>query len=171
VSANEAAWTDLPGGGRIRPAEPKDLPPLAALVRELAEYERLADQAVATLDDLHAAFFGPRPRAHALMIETDGEAVGVAVYFYNFSTFAGRAGIWVEDIYVRPEFRRRGLARAVFQYLARKAVAEGCARMEWSVLNWNEPAICFYESLGAVPLSAWTTERLSGAALTDFAKG
>jgi len=144
---------------------------LLALVRELAEYERLADQAVATVEDLHIAFFGPSPKAHALMIEVDGAAVGTAVYFYNFSTFAGRPGIYIEDVYVRPAFRRRGLGRAVFLHLARQAVAEGCARMEWSVLNWNEPAIRFYESLGAIKLDAWTTERLSGSALTDFAKG
>jgi GNAT superfamily N-acetyltransferase len=155
----------------IRPARPEDVPQILALIRELAEYERLADQAIATTEQLAEAFFGPNPKAHALIVEADGEAVGVGVYFYNFSTFLGRAGIYVEDVYVRPEFRRRGLGRMVFQYLARKAVAEGCTRMEWSVLNWNEPAIRFYRGLGAVPLDAWTTQRLSGSALADFAKG
>ena len=155
----------------IRPARPEDVTLIAELVRELAEYERLLDHAVATPEDLAESFFGSSPKAHALIIESDGEPAGFCVYFYNFSTFAGRPGIYVEDVFVRPAFRRRGLGRAVFQYLARKAVAENCARMEWSVLNWNEPAIHFYESLGAVPMSAWTVERLSDAALADFAKG
>ena len=155
----------------IRAARPEDAPLLAQLVCELAEYERLADHAVATPEDLAANLFAPSPKAHALIVENDGEPAGFCVYFYNFSTFAGRPGIYVEDVFVRPAFRRHGLGRAVLQYLARKAVAEGCARMEWAVLNWNEPAIRFYESLGAVPMTTWTTERLSGDALADFAKG
>jgi len=155
----------------IRAARPDDAALIAQLVRELADYEQLSAHAVATPSDLAASLFGQSPKAHALIIECDGKPAGFCVYFYNFSTFAGRPGIYVEDVFVRPEFRRRGLGRTVFQHLARKAVAEGCARMEWAVLNWNEPAIRFYESLGAVALRNWTTERLSGAALIDFAKG
>ncbi len=155
----------------IRAARPDDAALIAQLVRELADYERLSEHAVATPADLAECLFGASPKAHALIVESDGKPAGFCVYFYNFSTFAGRAGIYVEDVFVRPEFRRQGLGRAIFQHLARKAVAEGCARMEWAVLNWNEPAIRFYESLGAVALSDWRIERLSGAMLADFAKG
>ena len=104
------------------------------------------------------------------MIESDGEAAGVVVYFYNFSTFAGRAGIYVEDIYVKPELRGRGLGRAAFRYLAKKAVAEGCGRMEWSALDWNEPSIRFYRGLGAEAMTAWIGQRLSGHALAKLAE-
>ena len=143
---------------------------IAELVRELAEYERLLDHAVATPEDLAESFFGSSPKAHALIIESDGEPAGFCVYFYNFSTFAGRPGIYVEDVFVRPAFRRRGLGRAVFQYLARKAVAENCARMEWSVLNWNEPAIQFYKRLGATAQDAWTMYRVTGENLDKLAE-
>jgi GNAT superfamily N-acetyltransferase len=155
----------------IRPAQQSDIPLIADLVRELAEYERLADQVVATHGDLAAALFGPSPKAHAVIVEADGVAAGFGLYFYNFSTFLGRPGLYVEDVYIRPAFRRSGLGRAVFHYLARKAAAEGCRRMEWAVLNWNEPAIRFYASLGAVPQTEWTVQRLSGAALIEFAEG
>lgn len=154
----------------IRLALPSDLGLIVSLVRELAEYERLADQAVATEDDLKTALFGAAPKAHALIVEADGHPAGFAVYFYNFSTFVGRAGIYVEDVFIRPQFRRRGLGRAVFRHLAQKTVAEGCGRMEWSVLDWNEPAIRFYASLGATPMRAWIIERLSGTALKKFAE-
>jgi GNAT superfamily N-acetyltransferase len=155
----------------IRPALPSDIALIATLVKELADYERLAEQAIATPDDFAAALFGIPPKAHALIVEVDGQAAGFGVYFYNFSTFVGRAGIFIEDIFIRPAFRRRGLGRAVFLYLAEKAVAEGCGRMEWSVLDWNEPAIHFYASLGATPMSGWTVQRLAGAALKSFAAG
>jgi GNAT superfamily N-acetyltransferase len=155
----------------IRPAELSDIPLVAALVRELAVYEKLAHQVVATEDDFANALFGPTPKAHAVIAEVDGIGVGFGLYFYNFSTFLGRPGLYVEDVFVRPEHRRAGLGRAIFKYLAKKAVAEGCGRMEWWVLDWNEPAIRFYQSLGAVAMDEWTVQRLTGATLTRFAKG
>lgn len=154
----------------IRPATPADIPLVATLVRELAEYEKLAHEAVATEADFETALFGPTPRAHALIVEKDGETAGFALYFYNFSTFLGRPGIYVEDVYIRPDFRRHGLGKDVFRYLARKAVAEGCGRMEWWVLNWNAPAIKFYAGLGARPMDEWTVQRLTGDALHQFAE-
>ncbi len=155
----------------IRAATPDDLPLIATLVRELAAYERLADQAVASEADFERAIFGPGAVASALIAEIDGAAAGFAVYFYKFSTFVGRKGLYVEDVFVRPAFRRFGLGRAMFRRLAEIAVAENCGRMEWSVLDWNEPALRFYASLGAVRMDEWTVQRLTGAALEDFAKG
>jgi GNAT superfamily N-acetyltransferase len=154
----------------IRPARLEDAALIATLVKELAEYERLAEHAVATPDDLAAALFGSSPKAFALIVESEGQPAGFCVYFYMFSTFTGRPGIYVEDVFVRPEFRRRGYGRAFFHHLARKAVDEGCGRVEWAVLNWNEPAIRFYASLGAVPMTEWTTQRLAGDALKNFAE-
>jgi diamine N-acetyltransferase len=154
----------------IRDATPADLPLIAALVRELAEYEKLAHQAVATEADFAESLFGPHPKAHALIVEHEGQPAGFAIYFYNYSTFLGRPGIYVEDVFVRPEFRRNGFGRALFKYLARKAVAEKCGRMEWWVLDWNEPAINFYRGLGAVAMDEWTVQRLTGDALKSFAE-
>jgi GNAT superfamily N-acetyltransferase len=155
----------------IRPALPADVPLIVALVRELAEYERLADQVVATEEDFAASLFGTPARAHAIIIEAEGRPAGFALYFYNFSTFLGRPGLYLEDLFIRPEFRRLGLGRAVFKYLAQKAVAESCGRMEWWVLDWNEPALRFYKSLGAEPMSDWTVQRLTGDALRKVAEG
>ncbi len=154
----------------IRPATKTDLPLIATLVRELAEYERLAHQAVATEDDFDRALFSPSPRAYALIVEQDAQPAGFAVYFYNFSTFLGRPGIYVEDVFIRPQFRRIGFGQAIFKYLAKKAVAEGCGRMEWWVLDWNEPAIRFYGELGAMPMDEWTVQRLTGDSLMKFAE-
>ncbi len=154
----------------IRQATRDDLSLIAVLVRELAEYEKLADQAVATEADFDNALFGAFPRAYALIVEHDGQPAGFAIYFYNFSTFLGRPGIYVEDVFIRPEFRRNGFGQAIFKYLAKKAVAEGCGRMEWWVLDWNEPAIRFYRGLGAAPMDEWTVQRLTGDALRNFAE-
>ena len=154
----------------IREATREDLPLIASLVRELAEYERLAHQAVATEADFEEGLFSPSPKAHALIAEHAGQAAGFALYFYNYSTFLGRPGIYVEDVFIRPRFRRHGLGQALFKYLARKAVAERCGRMEWAVLDWNEPAIRFYGSLGAKPMDEWTVQRLTGDALKSFAE-
>jgi GNAT superfamily N-acetyltransferase len=154
----------------IRPATPADLKLITSLVRELAEYEKLGHQAVATEADFESSLFGQVPKAHALIVEADGEPAGFALYFYNFSTFLGRPGLYVEDAFIRPAFRRNGFGRAIFHYLAKQAVAENCGRMEWSVLNWNEPAIRFYRSLGAVPMDEWTVQRLTGDALRQFAE-
>jgi GNAT superfamily N-acetyltransferase len=154
----------------IRAAISADTPLIATLVRELAEYEKLAHEAVATAADFDAALFGPQPKAHALIVEHDGQAAGFAIYFYNFSTFLGRPGLYVEDLYIRPEFRRHGFGGAVFKYLAQKAIQEGCGRMEWWVLDWNEPAIRFYGKIGAKPMDEWTVQRLTGDALREFAE-
>jgi GNAT superfamily N-acetyltransferase len=154
----------------IRPATSEDLPLIASWVRELAEYEKLVHQAVATEADFAESLFGPQPKAHALIVEQDGQPAGFAIYFYNYSTFLGRPGIYVEDVFIRPEFRRGGFGRAIFKYLAQKAVAENCGRMEWWVLDWNEPAIRFYAGLGAVPMDEWTVQRLTGDALKSFAE-
>ena len=154
----------------IREATPADLPLIASLVRELAEYEKLAHQAVATEADFAESLFGPSPKAYALIVEHEGQLAGFAIYFYNYSTFLGRPGIYVEDVFVRPEFRRNGFGRALFKYLAQKAVAEKCGRMEWWVLDWNEPAINFYRGLGAAPMDEWTVQRLTGDALKSFAE-
>jgi GNAT superfamily N-acetyltransferase len=154
----------------IRAATSADTPLIATLVRELAEYEKLAHEAVATAADFDAALFGPQPKAHALIVEHDGQAAGFAIYFYNFSTFLGRPGLYVEDVYIRPEFRRHGFGGAVFKYLAQKAIQEGCGRMEWWVLDWNEPAIRFYDKIGAKPMDEWTVRRLTGDALREFAE-
>ena len=154
----------------IREATQADLPLITSLVRELAEYEKLAHQAVATEADFAESLFGPSPKAYALIVEHEGQPAGFAIYFYNYSTFLGRPGIYVEDVFVRPEFRRNGFGRALFKYLAQKAVAEKCGRMEWWVLDWNEPAINFYRGLGAVPMDEWTVQRLTGDALKSFAE-
>lgn len=154
----------------IRPATPDDVPLITSMVRELAEYEKLADQAVATEADFARELFGPSPKAHALIVEHEGQPAGFALYFYNFSTFLGRPGIYIEDVFVRSEFRRNGYGRKIFKYLANKALAEGCGRMEWWVLDWNAPAIEFYRGLGAVAMDEWTVQRLTGDALKTFAE-
>jgi GNAT superfamily N-acetyltransferase len=121
--------------------------------------------------DLRATLFGPRPYAEVLMGEAGGEAAGFALYFHNYSTFLGKPGLYLEDLYVRPEYRRRGLGTAFFRRLARIAVERGCGRMEWAVLDWNEPALRFYRQLGAVPLGDWTVQRLVGDNLRRLADG
>ena len=155
----------------LRPATPGDISEILAFIRELAEYEREPDSAVATHADLLRDGFGPTPRFHCLIAECEGSAAGFVLYFYNYSTWRGRAGIYIEDLFVRPAFRRRGIGKALFARVAAIAVAEGCARLEWAVLNWNTPAIDFYRSLGAEPLSEWTTMRLSGEALVRLGGG
>lgn len=154
----------------IRPAGPGDAPLLLTLIRGLAEYEKLSDQMVATEEALDQTLFGPRPAAEALIATLDGVPAGFALFFQNYSTFLGRPGIYLEDLYVKPELRRRGVGRALFTRVARLAVERRCGRFEWSVLDWNEPAIAFYRSLGAVPLSDWTVFRLTGAALTQVGR-
>lgn len=153
----------------IRKARPDDCPLILRLVRDLALYERALEEVTATEEQLHAILFGAQPRVYALIGEIDGEPAGFAVYFYNFSTWLGRLGLYLEDLYVDPSQRGGGLGKALLKYLARQAVAEGCGRFEWNVLDWNRPAITFYESCGARPQSEWTGYRLSGEALRDFA--
>lgn len=155
----------------IRAAMPADAQLVYALVRELAEYERLLDDVDATAEDLARALFGPSPRVFCDIAEWNGETAGFALWFYNFSTFRGRHGIYLEDLFVRPAFRGKGIGKALLVHLAQRAVAEGCARVEWSVLDWNEPSIKFYESLGAIAMEEWTIFRLTGGALTKVARG
>ena len=153
----------------FRDAQPGDETIVAHFVRALAEYENLLHEAVATEADLARALFGSPPHAHALIIEAAGAPIGIAVWFYNFSTFTGRPGLYVEDIFVMPDYRGQGIGRAVFRELARRAIAAGCERMEWWVLNSNTPAIAFYRSLNAQPMDEWTTQRLTGEALAAAA--
>lgn len=155
----------------IRAATPADAQLVYSLVRELAEYERLLDDVDATAEDLARALFGPSPRVFCDIAEWNGETAGFALWFYNFSTFRGRHGIYLEDLFVRPAFRGKGIGKALLVHLAQRAIAEGCARVEWSVLDWNEPSIKFYESLGAIAMEEWTIFRLTGGALTKVARG
>ena len=154
---------------RIEPAQPADAALIVALVRELAEYERLLQDVRITPDDVSRDLFGPRAYAEAVIARVGDEPVGFALWFHNYSTFAGRPGLYLEDLFVRPAFRGRGYGEALLRYLARVTVKRGCARFEWSVLDWNEPAIAFYRKLGAVPLDDWTVQRVSGDALLALA--
>jgi GNAT superfamily N-acetyltransferase len=155
---------------RIRRAMPDDVPVILEMIRGLAEYERLADQAVATDGDMREALFGSHPAAEVLLAYADDEPAGFALFFHNFSTFLGKRGLYLEDLFVKPESRRRGIGRRLLAELARIAVERNCGRFEWSVLDWNQPAIEFYKSLGAVPLSEWTVFRMTGGALTRLAR-
>jgi GNAT superfamily N-acetyltransferase len=150
---------------RIEPARPEDVPLILELIRELAEYEKEPDAARATAEQIHQALFGARPAAEAVIAWLDGEAAGWALWFQNFSTWTGKPGLWLEDLLVRPRFRRQGVGRALLTYLASLCVKRGYGRFEWSVLDWNTAAIEFYESLGAEAMGEWTTMRVSGEAL------
>lgn len=153
----------------IRPARSDEAGLVLSLVRELAEYEKLSHEVDATEDLIAAALFAPQPRVFCDIAEWDGEVAGFALWFPTFSTFRGRHGLYLEDLFVRPAFRRRGIARALFTHLARRCVAEGWTRFEWSVLDWNKPAIEFYQRMGAQIMEAWRTCRLTDAALERLA--
>lgn len=153
----------------IRPATADDLPCIASFIRELADYEKLAHAVRFDEAELAKNLFGPRPYAEVVIGEVDGNASGFALFFHNFSTFEGKAGIHLEDLYVRPEARGHGLGAALLQHLAALAVERGCARLEWNVLDWNEPALGFYKSLGALPMSDWIGMRLDGDRLAQLA--
>jgi GNAT superfamily N-acetyltransferase len=153
----------------IRPATEPDLPLILGFIRDLAVYERLENQLVATEADLKAALFGERPYAEVIFACLDGAPVGFALYFHNFSTFLGKPGIYLEDLFVRPEARGLGIGRRLLGWLARTTLERGCARLDWAVLDWNEPSIGFYRNLGAVAQGDWTTYRLAGAALERLA--
>ena len=150
---------------KIRRAEEGDVPVLLQFIKKLALYERLSHVVTATEEILRRNLFGEKSVAEAILAEYQGAAAGFAVYFYNFSTFEGKPGIFIEDIYVDESHRGEGLGLAMFMHIARLAKERGCARLEWSVLDWNEPAIRFYKNLGAAALSDWTTYRLTGEAL------
>ncbi|HLU56296.1 MAG TPA: GNAT family N-acetyltransferase [Pseudonocardia sp.] len=153
----------------IRPARPADVPTVVRLVHELAEYERSPELCTLTEEQLHAAVFGPDAVAGCHVAEADGEVVGCAIWFRNFSTWRGVPGIYLEDLFVRPSHRGRGLGKALLAALAAICAERGYGRLEWQVLDWNEPSIGFYKSLGAVPMDEWTTFRLDGDALAAFA--
>lgn len=153
----------------IRPATPADLPAIAKLIRDLAEYEKLSHAVVLDEEKLREHLFGPRPYAEVLMAEDAGAVVGFALFFHNYSTFRGRPGIYLEDLFVIPAARGKGFGKALLVALAKLAVERDCARVEWSVLNWNEPSIRFYKSLGAVPMDEWTVYRLTDEALAKLA--
>jgi GNAT superfamily N-acetyltransferase len=153
----------------IRFARPEDVTTILRFVRELAEFEREADKVVATEALLHEAMFGERPVAEAVMAERDGEPLGMALFFHNFSTWTGWRGLYLEDLYVTPEARGQGVGAALLKHLAAIAVDRGCTRFEWAVLNWNEKAIDFYRAMGAEPMDEWTVNRVSGDALTKLA--
>ena len=155
----------------VRPATEHEVPEVLRFIRELAVYERLEHEVVATEAALRAALFGPRPYAEVAFACLDGTPVGFALFFHNFSTFVGKPGIYLEDLFVRPEARGRGVGRSLLAWLARTALERGCGRLEWAVLDWNEPAIGFYRNLGAVSQDEWTTMRVSGAALERLSRG
>lgn len=153
----------------IAAAREADVPLILALIRELAVFEKLEHQVVATETTLRQALFGPRPSAESVIARIEGEAAGFALYFHNFSTFVGRHGLYLEDLFVRPAFRGRGIGRSLLIFLARVALERGCGRFEWAVLDWNQPARDFYVSLGAEANPAWVNYRVAGAALERLA--
>lgn len=153
----------------VRPATREDLPLIAELIRDLAVYEKLEHECHVTTQGLDAGLFGPVPSAHALIGLVDGVPQGFALYFTSFSTFLAKPGIYLEDLFVRPHARGVGLGKALLASLAKLAIDRGCGRLEWSVLDWNEPALGFYRKLGAVPMSEWTVHRMTGNALERLA--
>ena len=154
----------------IRPAQPDDTPIICGLIRELAEYEKLTHQVVLEEQRVHEHLFGSQPCVEAVLAEDDGQIVGFALFFSNYSTFLGRPGIYLEDLYVKPEHRGGGHGRALLGEVARLAVERDCGRLEWAVLNWNQPSIEFYNRLGGGPLDGWTTYRVTGEALANLAR-
>ena len=154
---------------QITEATARDVAVILDLIQQLAEYERLADRVTATEEQLRKTLFGARPAAEVLLAAVDGETVGFAVFFATYSTFLAKPGLYLEDLFVKPHARGQGIGTALVARLAQLAAERDCGRVEWSVLNWNEPSIRFYESLGAVPMSDWTTFRLAGEALAKLA--
>jgi GNAT superfamily N-acetyltransferase len=155
----------------LRPATPRDVTIILGFIRELAEYERAPREVVATPESLHEHLFGPRPACEAIIGEIDGVPRGFAIYFHNFSTWKGRPGLYLEDLYVQPTCRGAGLGKALFRRVALIAVERGCPRLEWAVLDWNTSAIEFYRSMGALALDEWTVYRLAGEALSRAGAG
>lgn len=156
-------------GFLIRRAKIADVNLILELIRELAEYEKLLDQVKVTSEQLQLTLFSERPAAEILIAEYQGHAVGFALFFHNYSTFLGQRGIYLEDLYIKPQFRRQGFGRQLLSYLAKLAVERNCGRFEWSVLDWNSDALDFYRQLGAKPMSDWTVQRLCGNELISLA--
>ena len=153
----------------IRAVTPEEVELVLTFIRELAEYERLSHEVTATVENIRAALFGARPCAEAVFGCIDGEACGFALYFHNFSTFVGKPGLYLEDLYVRPAARGRGLGSHMLAWLAKLALERGCGRFEWAVLDWNEPALKVYRGLGARAADEWTLHRITGEALVQLA--
>lgn len=154
---------------RIRPAQVQDCELILSFIRELAVYEKLEHEIVATPQILAETLFGPKPYAEVLIAEYDGKPIGYALFFHSYSTFNGRPGIYLEDVYVQPALRGKGIGKALMSYLAKLAIERKCSRFEWSVLDWNAPSIAFYRSIGAQPMEGWTVQRLTGPALEALA--
>lgn len=154
----------------IRSANVADCPLILSLIQELAEYEKLSQACVATVPQLEATLFGPRPGAEVLIGSVDGQPVGFALFFHNYSTFLAKPGIYLEDLYVQPAARGKGLGKALLVRLAQLAVERDCGRLEWSVLDWNTPSIDFYKAMGAEPLDEWTIFRVTGPALASLSR-
>ena len=154
---------------QIQPATEADVPLILQLIQALADYERLGHEVVATEAMIRESFFGPTPHAQALIARMGGDAVGFAIWFSTYSTFLSKPGIYLEDLFVRPDWRGKGIGRALLQHLARIAVERACGRIEWSVLDWNETAIRFYRSISARAMDEWTVYRLTGDAITRLA--
>ena len=154
----------------IRPAAESDAATIFSLINELADYERLTHEVVATEDDIRRSLFGERPFAEALIGEYEKTPISFALFFYNFSTFIGKPGIYLEDLYVKPEYRSKGFGRMMLVHIARLALKRNCGRFEWSVLHWNTPAIATYDKLNAKPMKEWILYRLTGQALVELAE-
>lgn len=152
----------------IRPATPADVPAIVALIKALADYEKLAHEVTGSPDDLAAALFGDRPYAEAVLAWVDDQPVGMALFFHNFSTFLMKPGVYLEDLFVQPNYRGQGIGKALLLYVGKLALERGCGRFEWSVLDWNTPAIEFYQSMGAEIKPEWQTCRVTGEALERF---
>ena len=155
----------------IKSATVEDVPLILAFIKKLAEYEKLLDAVVATEEGLREVLFGERRYAETVIAYSNNEPVGFALFFHNFSTFVGKPGIYLEDLFVDPDHRGKGFGKALLAHLAKLAQERNCGRLEWAVLNWNQPSIKFYQSLGAQPMNEWTVYRLTGAALENLANG
>jgi GNAT superfamily N-acetyltransferase len=163
--------TQAPDGLQMRPATPDDVRQILSLIRELADYEKLLHEVSASEDDLRRDLFSAAPRAHCDIAMWNGEVAGMAFWFYNYSTFLGRAGIYLEDLFVRPAHRGKGIGKSLIAHLARRCVDENLSRLQWSVLDWNAPSIAFYESLGAEVMREWLACRMSRPAIEALATG
>lgn len=153
----------------LRPPTPEEAHLVVGFIQELAEYEKLAHECVITEDDVREALFRDKPYADCRLAILDGKAVGFCLFFYNFSTFLGKPGLYLEDLYVKPEYRNAGIGKRILSHLAQVAIEKDCGRFEWSVLDWNEPSIAFYRKIGAVPMDEWTVQRVTGDALLALA--
>lgn len=154
----------------IREAVREDAPQILEFIKDLAAYEKMSDDVVATVEDIEHTVFAEQPKAHCLIAEYDGQSAGFALYFYSYSTFLGKHGIYLEDLFVKPDFRGKRIGLGLLKYLSKVAVDNDCKRLDWSVLDWNEPAINFYDSIGAKPQKEWLGYRLTGESLSSFAE-